>query len=70
MPGGLNVVLNPYNSKLSSMTALEVQKHNVFLCECVRAQGFREREREQTHTQSHTGADLYAREEGGCNCPN
>jgi hypothetical protein len=69
MPGGLNVVLNPYNSKLSSMTALEVQKHNVFLCECVCAQGFREREREQTHTQSHTGADLYARE-GGCNCPN
>lgn len=55
MPGGLNVVLNPYNSKLSSMTALEVQKHNVFLCECVRAQGFREREREQTHTITHRG---------------
>lgn len=35
------------------------------MCFCVRAQGFREREREQTHTQSHTGADFYAREGGG-----
>lgn len=28
-----------------------------------------EREREQTHTQSHTGADLYAREGGGVIAP-